>query len=131
MPGTALLERETTNHIIGAFFDVYNTLGYGFLEHVYSEALERELLSRTRAVQREVLIPIWYKGTPLTMQRVDLIVDNNVLVELKSTSVLPATAQRQLLNYLRATSLQVGLLLHFGPQPRFYRMVHTYKARLP
>ena len=129
MTGAALLERETTNHIIGAFFDVSNTLGFGFLEHVYSQALERELLSRARAVQQEVVIPIWYKGTPLTMQRVDLIVDGRVLVAIKSTSVLPPTAQRQLLNYLRATSLQVGLLLHFGPQPRCHRMVHTDKAR--
>jgi len=129
MPGAALLERETTNLIIGAFFDVYNTLGFGFLEHVYAEALERELRSRARAVQKEVVIPIWYKGTPLTVQRVDLIVDDKVLVEIKSTSVLPPTAQRQLLDYLRATSLQIGLLLHFGPQPRFYRLVHSDKTR--
>lgn len=58
----ALLERETTRHVIGAFFEVYNTLGYGFLERVYADALEIELLARSRTVQREVTIPIYYKG---------------------------------------------------------------------
>jgi GxxExxY protein len=124
-----LLERETTHHVIGAFFEVYKTLGFGFLEHVYREALERELLDRGRAVLKEVLVPVWYKGAVISTQRVDLIVDNAVLVEIKSTEVLPLGARRQLLNYLSATSFQVGLLLHFGLQPRFSRIVHSQKAR--
>jgi GxxExxY protein len=123
-----LLERETTHHIIAAFFEVYGTLGYGFLEHVYREGLERELLERARIVQKEILVPVWYKGSVLSTQRVDLIVDDSVLIEVKSTEVLTPTARRQLLNYLRATSFQVGLLLHFGPKPRFYRLVHSQKA---
>ena len=90
--------------------------------------LERELIERSRIVQKEVLVSGWYKGSVLSTQRVDLIVDNNVLVEIKSTGTLPPTAKRQLLNYLRATSFQVGLLLHFGPTPRFARLVHSEKA---
>jgi GxxExxY protein len=126
MSSDMLLEIETTNHVIGAF-DVYNTLGFGFLESIYAQALEYELLARSRAVQKEVMIPIWYKGRQLSSQRVDIIIDECVLLELKSTHVLPPTAERQLLNYLCATSLQVGLLLHFGPQARFYRKVHSSK----
>jgi GxxExxY protein len=122
-----LLENEVTHHVIGAFFEAYNTLGFGFLEHVYRDALEWELVERARAVHKEVMVPVWYKGAVLSTQRVDLIVDDRVLVEIKSTEVLPPTARRQLRNYLRATSFQVGLLLHFGPQPRFYRLVHSVR----
>ena len=83
MTKTNLLERETTNAIIGAFFEVYNTLGFGFLENVYTLALKRELLARGRKVGREVMIPIYYKSEFLTYYRADLIVDDKVLVEVK------------------------------------------------
>lgn len=122
-----LLDRETTHQVIGAFFEVYKTLGFGFLEHVYREALERELIERARTVQKEVLVPVWYKAAVISSQRVDLIVDGKVVVEIKSTEMLAPAASRQLLNYLRATSYEVGLLLHFGPKPRFSRMVHSQK----
>lgn len=122
-----LIERETTHAIIGSFFEVYNALGFGFLEHVYSLALERELVARGRKVGREVSIPIRYKGDVLTAQRVDIIVDERVVVEIKSSQTLPPMSQRQVVNYLRATSLEVALLLHFGPEPRFYRMVQSSK----
>ena len=128
MTREALIERETTDHVIGAFFEVYNGLGYGFLERIYADALEIELLARSGKVQREVRIPIWYKGKQLSPQRVDMIVDEKVLLEIKSTHVLPPKSGRQLLNYLRASSLPVGLLLHFGPEPRFTRRVHTNKG---
>lgn len=130
MTRDSLIERETTDHVIGAFFEVYSCLGFGFLERVYADALEYELLARSRTVQREVCIPIWYKRRRLSPQRVDMIVDDKVLLEIKSTHVLPPTAERQLLNYLRASSLAVGLLLHFGPQPRFRRRVHSDKSNL-
>jgi GxxExxY protein len=108
-----MLEKETTSHVIGAFFTVYNKLGFGFLESVYAEALERELVKRGRTVQREVHLTVWYDGRELANQRVDMIVDGTVLVESKSSAVLPAFAKRQVLNYLRGTSLQVGLLPPF------------------
>ena len=120
-----LLERDTSGQVIGAFYEVYNALGFGFLEHVYSLALERELVSRGRLVGKEVPVSIVYKGEPLTSQRVDMIVDEKVVVEIKSTYALPPTAKRQTLNYLRATNLQVAILLHFGPEARFYRLVHS------
>ena len=123
-----LLERKTTAAIIGAFYEVYNQLGYGFLERVYSLALERELLERGHSVEREVLVTIFYKGKPLTKQRLDMVVDRKVVVENKSTAVLPPFTRRQTLDYLKASTLTVGLVLHFGPTAKFYRIVQTHRA---
>ena len=125
MTKSNLLERGTTNEIIGAFFEVYNTLGFGFLENVYTLAVERELVARGRAVGKEVLIPIFYKGTFLTYYRADLIVDEKVLVEVKSTEILPPYTRRTVRNYLNATKIEVALILHFGPEAKFYRTVSS------
>jgi GxxExxY protein len=125
-----LVGEELTGSIIGVFYDVYNTLGYGFLEHVYIMALERELLGRGHGVGREVAVEISYKGHPLATQRIDMIVDGLVVVETKATMLLHKTAPRQLFNYLRATNLEVGLLLHFGPEPAFYRIVSLNSQRI-
>ena len=127
MKNTILMERETTHAIIGAFFEVYSSLGCGFLEHVYALALERELIERGKRVNREVPVPISYKGKLLTTQRADMIVDDKVVVEIKSTEVIPPMSHQQVVNYLRATTLEVALLLHFGPEPKFYRMVQSNK----
>jgi GxxExxY protein len=125
MPDFELLERGTTSQIIGAFYEVYNTLGFGFLEHVYRLALSRELVARGCHIGAEVTVPVTYKGELLTTQRLDLIVDGRVVVEVKSTYLLPSTAKRQVLNYLHASQLEVALLLHFGPEARFHRLVHS------
>ena len=122
-----LIEKEITSDVIGAFFEVYNTLGYGFLEFVYSLAMERELLRRGRKVEREVSVPVMYKGELLTTQRVDMIIDRKVVVENKAGPVLPATARLQTLGYVRSTFLEVGLVLHFGPEAKFYRVIHSNK----
>jgi GxxExxY protein len=124
-----LIEEELSSSVIGCFYDVYNTLGYGFLEHVYSLALERELLARGHRVAREFAAVIFYKGLELTSQRLDMVVDDKLVVEIKATSTLGESAPRQLFNYLRATNLEVGLLLHFGPTPRFFRLVSTSPTR--
>lgn len=113
---TSLVEEELTYSVIGAAFEVYNTLGYGFLEHVYVKALERELRDRGHAVSREYAAMIFYKGEELTSQRLDMVVDQKLIVEAKATERLAHEAPRQLFNYLRATSFEVGLLLHFGPK---------------
>jgi GxxExxY protein len=125
MPKGILIEEELTRSVIGIFFDVYNSLGFGFLEHVYVLALERELRARGHEVQRELAVPVMYKEEPLAYQRLDLVVDQKLIVETKSTYELHPAAQRQLFNYLRATNIEVGLLLHFGPAPRFYRAIST------
>ena len=123
MPDRQLIEEALTHSVIGAFYEVYNTLGFGFLEHVYMMALERELLARGHAVGREVYVPVCYKGEEISRQRIDMIVDERLILETKSTRELSKSASRQVYNYLRATRLQVGLLLHFGPDPAFYRLV--------
>ena len=130
MTENELLERRTTAGIIGAFYEVYNRLGYGFLEHVYSLALERELVERGHTVQREVVVTISYKGKPLTKQRLDMVVDQCVLVENKSTSVLPSFTRRQTHNYLKASTLEVVLILHFGPTAKFYRIIQTHRPTM-
>jgi len=125
MSGHQLIEEQLTESVIGAFYEVYNALGFGFLEQVYMSALERELRARGHAFGREVWVPVYYKGEELSRQRIDMVVDERLVVEAKSTQDLHKSAPRQVYNYLRATRLQVGLLLHFGPKPAFYRLVHT------
>jgi GxxExxY protein len=131
MPRGNLFEERLTQSVIGAFFDVYNTLGFGFLEHIYVMALERELLARKHRVAREVAVRVFYKDDLLGQQRLDMIVDNKLVVETKSTYDLHKHANRQLYNYLRATNLEVGLLLHFGPTPQFHRVIHRNKRINP
>jgi GxxExxY protein len=118
-----LLEERLTHSVIGAFFEVYNTLGFGFLEHLYVMALERELLARGHRVGREVGVSVGYKGEELGTHRLDMIVDERLIVETKSTYELHPASRRQVYNYLCATKLELGLLLHFGPTPKFYRLI--------
>lgn len=131
MPDRVLLEEALTRSIIGAFYEVYNTLGFGFLEHVYASALEDELRMRGHTVMRELSVNIVYKGRIIAQQRLDMVVDGLVVVENKSTEKLPPFAPRQLFNYLQATDFRVGLLLHFGPEAKFHRAIHTHKRKNP
>ena len=126
-----LIEEALTRSIIGAFFETYNALGYGLLEHVCALALERELIARGHYVMREVGIQTMYKGQPLATQRNDLVVDERVIVEIKSTETLHGSANRQLYNYLRATNMELGLLLHFGPKARFWRVLYRPRSNNP
>lgn len=108
---------------MGAFYESYNQLGYGFLESVYKNALTRELRLRGMQVRCEVPVAVTYKGENVGCFRIDLLVDDRLIVELKASAVLGPTDKRQLLNYLRASALDVGLLLHYGPEPKFFRLV--------
>jgi len=126
-----LIEERLTHSVIGAFFDVYNTLGYGFLEHLYVRAMEQELCARGHRVAREVSVRVMYNGILLGLQRLDLIVDDKLVVEAKASSELHKSASRQLYNYLRATNLRIGLLLHFGPEPTFHRIICPMKKTDP
>ena len=118
-----LFEEKLTHSVIGAFYEVYNNLGFGFLEHLYVMALERELIAREHRVGREVCVRVKYKGEELAVQRLDLIVDEKLVIETKASAELHKSATRQLYNYLRATNLEVGLLLHFGPRANFHRVI--------
>lgn len=104
-------------------------LDLAFLEHHCMSAMEREFISRNVRYGREVRVPLIYKGEVLSFHRVDLLVEEKVVVEVKSTQDLHPSAKRQLTNYLRATDLEVGLLLHFGPEPKFYRIILSNKNK--
>jgi GxxExxY protein len=117
-----LVEGALTQSIIGAFFEVYNHLGFGFLESVYSRAMEEELRARGHLVEREVFVGVFYKGKRIARQRMDMLVDRKVILENKATVDLPAATLRQTYSYLTATKLAVALVLHFGLEPKFYRL---------
>ena len=118
-----LLEAKLTGSIIRAFYDVYNEMSHGFIESLYQAALERELRNKGHEVAREVSVPVQYKGEHLGYQRLDMLVDNRVIVEIKAGVDLHPSAQRQLYNYLKAAKRHVGLLLFFGPRAQFFRVV--------
>ena len=120
---STLLEERLTYSVIGAFFTVYRTLGYGFREYIYAGALERELQARGHRVDREVAVMVYYRGEPIARQTLDMVVDDRLVVEVKSTERLHPSGTRQLFGYLCATNLEVGLLLHFGREPQFYRVI--------
>ena len=123
----ALLHADISAQAIAGFFEVYNTLGYGFAESVYAKALYLELTLRGLHVQREVSVDVYYKGHCAGKFRVDFLVDERVVIETKATRWLVEADRDQLLNCLRCSALEVGLLLHFGPRPKFYRVVATNK----
>jgi len=127
----SLIEEALTRSIIGAFYTVYRVLGFGFLEHIYSAAMERELIRRGHRVAREVLVPVYYLGDLIGYQRLDMLVDDRVIVENKATERLSPISEPQLYSYLRGTDLEVGLLLHFGPTPKFRRLVHSKRHKTP
>ena len=125
-----LIEGALTRSIIGAFHEVYNTLDFGFLEHIYKEALAKELRDRGHRVDREVRVVVYYMGDPIAVQIIDMIVDGKVVVEVKASADVRASWGRQLQNYLRATDLEVGLLLHFGLEAKFYRVVELRSRKV-
>ena len=127
--GDGLVEEDLTKSIIGAFFYVYNQLGYGFLESIYSNAMAKVLARKGHLVEREVPIVIYLEGEAIGLQRIDMIVDGKVIVENKSTHDLAVASHRQLKSYVTGSEIQVGLLLHFGPKPEFHRVVATRSPR--
>jgi GxxExxY protein len=123
-----LLEAERVHSIVAAFFVVFNYFGGGGMcEAAYTGALQHELTLRGHRIDREVMAAVYYKGRLVARQRLDLVVDERVIVECKATDRLPPSAGPQLIGYLRATTFKVGVLLHFGPHPKFYRFVDSVK----
>lgn len=114
--------KELTERIIGAFYSVYNTLGYGFLEKVYQNALVMELRTLGFSVCPQASIKVMYCGTEVGNYFADILVESRVLVEIKAAPSLLREHEAQLLNYLKATSIEVGLLLNFGPKAQIKRM---------
>ena len=110
-----MTDNELTYEIRGAIFDVYNELGPGLLESVYEEALVFELQERGLKVERQMEVPIQYKGNELkTPLRLDLLIENQIIVELKSVEEMKPVFAKQLLTYLRLLDKRVGLLVNFS-----------------
>ena len=117
-----LKHADLTEKVIGLFFDVYNELGEGFLESVYQNAMSLALVQAGLHVEREVAIPVFFRGQMVGDFRADLIVNEVVIVELKTVRALEHVHESQLYNYLRSTEIEVGLLLNFGPRAQFRRI---------
>ncbi len=116
---------QLTNAIIGAMFEVHNVLGPGFLEGVYANALAVELRRRGVPVERNVPFEVMYRGISVGRYVADLVVDQKVIVETKVAKAIDPVHRAQLLNYLRASGLEVGLVANFGSSVQFKRVVWT------
>ena len=120
-----MLQEDITNQIIKAFYKVYNTLGYGFLERVYQKALLIELRKIGFECKEESPIKVYYENIQVGDYRADIIVNDCVIVENKAAEALVEENEFQLINYLKATEIEVGLLLNFGKKPEFKRKIFT------
>jgi GxxExxY protein len=120
---TCLKHSELTSKIIGVFYEVYNEPGHGFLESTYAEALTLALEKAGLSIAREVPVPVWFRGRKVGQYFADIVVDDIVLLELKAGRNLESVHEAQLLHYLRATEVEVGLLLNFGLRPQFRRLL--------
>lgn len=118
-----LLHKTLTDSILKVYFDVYNELGYGFLEKVYQNSMYLELKSRGFYVEAQKQIKVNYKGVEVGEYYADLIINEKVILELKAAECVVEDFEYQLINYLKATNMEVGLLLNFGKKPEFRRKV--------
>jgi GxxExxY protein len=116
-------EKALTEEIISAFYAAYNKLGYGFLQKVYENAMIIELQNQGIAAVQQAPIKVLYDGKVIGEYYADLLVDGKVIVEIKAAKNLAFENEAQLLNYLKATDIEVGLLLNFGPEPKVKRKV--------
>ena len=119
--------KELTSAIIGCFYDVYNGLGYGFLEKVYENALMMELESKGFIVDKQKQIKVYFKEKQVGEYYADLIVEDSVIIELKAAEHLCEEHEAQLVNYLKATEIEIGLPLNFGKKPEIRRKIFTNK----
>ena len=120
-----LKHSDITDKILKAFYKVYNKLGFGFLERVYENALYYELLECGLSVIKQKPIKVHYEAKVVGEYFADLIVNDVVIIELKAAEGLVKEHELQLINYLKATEIEVGLLLNFGIKPQFKRLVFT------
>lgn len=118
-----LKHKDLTEAIIGVFYEVYNELGHGFLESVYEKAFDLALRSKGLDVLRQIDVPVWFRGQKVGDFVADILVNKCVLLELKAARTLDTAHEAQLLNYLRATEIEVGIIFNFGIKPEFRRLV--------
>ena len=119
------LHKDLTSEIIKCFYEVYNKLGYGFLEKVYEKSLEIELKKNGFQVERQKPINVYYDKHLVGDYFADLLVENTIIVELKAAEAVCEEHENQLINYLKATDIEVGLLLNFGKKPEIKRKIFS------
>jgi GxxExxY protein len=124
-----LLHEALTKSIIKIFYEVYNELGYGFLEKVYQNSMYLELKSKGFKVEAQKKIIVYYKGVEVGEYYADLIVEDIIVLELKAVEYIVKDFENQILNYLRGTDCEVGLLLNFGKKPEFKRKIYENKRK--
>lgn len=115
--------QELTEQLIGIFYEVYNELGHGFIESIYEKAYTRVLTERGIRFEQQSPITVFFRGSELGEFKADLIVESLVIVEFKAVRALDPSHEKQLINYLRATNLEVGMLFNFGPRAQVRRLV--------
>jgi GxxExxY protein len=120
-----LQERELTGRILGVFFEVYSELGHGFLESVYEDALAIAFTQVGLGFERQHLLSAWFRGHKLGEFKADIVVEGKVLLELKAGRGIERSHEAQLLNYLRCSDIEIGLLLNFGLSPQFRRLAFS------
>ncbi len=120
-----LLHKELSDGIIQAFYDVYNALGYGFLEKVYQNALFYELNTRGYHVMAQQPCNVYYNGVKVGDFQTDILVNEEIILELKARETIMPEHKVQLINYLKASNIELGFILNFGRKPEFERIVFT------
>jgi GxxExxY protein len=124
-PDSGLLHYAITDRILRVYYDVRSELGHGFLEQVCHRAMVVALADEGLRIREEVPLTVWFRGRQIARFSVDLVVEDLVLVEVKAFNQLEPRHKAQMLNYLRASDLEVGLLLNFGPRSEFERFVYS------
>lgn len=127
MGNDVYLHSDITSQILKAYFKVYNTLGYGFLEKVYENSMYIELKGLGLFVEKQRRIKVTYEGQEVGDYFADLIVNEKVIIKLKAMDSLCEEHEYQLINYLKATDIEVGLLINFGKKPEFRRKIFSNK----
>ena len=119
------LYSQTSKKILRAFYNVYNSLGYGFLEKVYENAMIIELQSLNLQCEQQKNIKVKFKEFIIGDYFADIPVENQIIIELKASEIIRSEHEAQLINYLKATDIEVGLLLNFGKLPQYKRKILT------
>lgn len=120
---------QLTQNIIKSYYNVYNTLGYGFLEKVYENAMVLELKEMGFGVEKQKQIDVFYHNQPIGIYYADLVVNDKVILELKAAQYLLEDHEIQLINYLKATKIEVGLLFNFVKKPEFKRKIYSNEIK--
>ncbi len=118
-------QKDLTENIIGCFYNVYNILGYGFLEKVYENAMLVELRKNGLSCNAQQKIKVYYDNVQVGLYYADILVEEKVIIEIKAAESIIEAHELQLINYLKATDIEVGLLLNFGKTPQFKRKIFS------